>query len=75
MARIETYKAKVLARNKALLEQIQDRQRTTALPMSNTLVRSKLDLEEAKEQFLKELNRRDPTWADKVRQHKAKHIE
>lgn len=67
MARIETYKAKVIARNNALLDQIQDRQRTTALPQSNTLARSKLDLEEAKEQFLRELNRRDPTWAEKVR--------
>ena len=41
---------------------------------NSALARSKAKLEEAKEQFLKELNHRDPTWAAKVRQKKEADI-
>lgn len=34
-----------------------------------------MQLQEAKENFLKELNRRDPGWADKVRQKKLEDIQ
>ena len=44
-------------------------------PQSNqTLARSKQQLQDSKDQFLKELNRRDPNWADKIRARKQADI-
>ena len=37
-------------------------------------MRSKQQLQESKEQFLKELNRRDPNWAEKIRARKQAEI-
>ena len=37
-------------------------------------MRSKQQLQESKEQFLKELNRRDPNWAEKIRARKQAQI-
>lgn len=44
--------------------------------MSNndTLYRAKESLEEAKRQFLKELNKKDPNWRDKMRTRKLEEI-
>jgi hypothetical protein len=33
-----------------------------------------MQLQEAKENFLRELNRRDPAWAEKMRQRKIEDI-
>ena len=38
------------------------------------LARSKQQLQDSKDQFLKELNRRDPNWAEKIRAKKQADI-
>ena len=42
---------------------------------TSTLARSKQQLEDAKDQFLRELNRRDPQWAEKIRRRKDNEIQ
>jgi len=44
-------------------------------PANQILQQSKQSLQAAKDQFLKELNRRDPLWAEKIRQRKEQEIQ
>ncbi len=65
LAKIETYRMKLAARNQTRLTAMQETANAQSLSHSenSALARSKLKLNEAKEQFLRELNLRDPTWA------------
>lgn len=68
-----------MARNRNLKDQVEStlhRETMSGFPgVSPQLARSKMQLQEAKENFLRELNRRDPGWAEKMRQRKIDDIQ
>ena len=51
-------------RNEALLKRVHD---TMDDSNNSSLMQAREQLEEAKRQFLRDLNKRDPTWRDKMR--------
>lgn len=51
-------------RNEALLKRVHD---TMDDSNNSSLIQAREQLEEAKRQFLRDLNKRDPTWRDKMR--------
>ena len=73
LARIEAYRVKLKAKQQTLNVAIAETY-STVQPVNQNLARSKRCLQEAKDQFLRELNRRDPNWAEKIRQRKEHDI-
>ena len=70
--RIENQRVKNSARNSALLRRVQET--IEANQQNEVLYRAKESLEEAKRQFLKDLNKKDPLWREKMRTRKLDEI-
>lgn len=70
--RIEQQRARNQARNQALLRKIHDTLETNQY--NEGLSRAKETLEEAKRQFLRDLNKKDPMWREKMRARKLEEI-
>ena len=74
LARIEAYRVKLMAKQQTLNQALTETY-SVVQPINQNLARSKQQLADAKENFLKELNRRDPQWAEKIRQRKDQEIQ
>ena len=59
LARIEAYRVKLMAKQQTLNLALNDTY-SVVKPVNESLARSKQQLNDAKENFLRELNRRDP---------------
>ena len=70
--RIENQRVRNEARNHALMRKIQDTIEANAY--NETLLRAREQLEEAKKQFLRDLNKKDPMWREKMRTRKLEEI-
>ena len=70
--RIENQRVRNEARNQALMRKIQDTIEANAY--NETLFRAREQLEEAKKQFLRDLNKKDPMWREKMRTRKLEEI-
>lgn len=64
LERIEQMRLRNQVRNEALLKRVHD---TLDESANSGLMQAREQLEEAKRQFLRDLNKRDPTWRDKMR--------
>jgi hypothetical protein len=62
--RIEQMRLRNQVRNEALLKRVHE---TMDESNNSSLMQAREQLEEAKRQFLRDLNKRDPTWRDKMR--------
>ena len=58
-------------RNEALLKRVHE---TMDESNNSSLMQVKEQLEEAKRQFLRDLNKRDPTWRDKMRMRREDEV-
>ena len=58
-------------RNEALLKRVHE---TMDESNNSSLMQAKQQLEEAKRQFLRDLNKRDPTWRDKMRMRREDEV-
>jgi len=72
LEKIEALRAKNMARNEALRRRVQESIEQNH--QNEGLWRAKEQLEEAKRQFLRDLNKRDPLWREKMRTRKLEEI-
>jgi len=71
LERIEQQRLRNQVRNEALLKRVHETLDSSA---NAALYQAREQLEEAKRQFLRELNRRDPQWRDKMRIRKTEEL-
>lgn len=72
MERIEQQRLRNQLRNEGLLQRVQETIESSQ--RNEGLHRAKEQLEEAKKQFLRDLNKRDPLWRDKMRARRLEEI-
>eukprot|EP00347_Sterkiella_histriomuscorum_P003092 403365623 len=72
LQKIEQLRVRNQARNEQLLQRVQ--QTLSQTVQNESLTRTRLSLEEAKKNFLRDLNKRDPQWRDKLRARKHDEI-
>jgi len=70
--RIEQQRIRNQMRNESLIQKVQET--IEATQRNEALHRAKDQLEEAKRQFLRDLNKRDPLWRDKMRARRLEEI-
>ena len=70
--RMEQQRLRNQLRNESLLQKVQETLEATQ--RNEALHRAKDQLEEAKRQFLRDLNKRDPLWRDKMRARRLEEI-
>ena len=69
--RIEQMRLRNQVRNEALLKRVHE---TMDESNNSSLMQAREQLEEAKRQFLRDLNKRDPTWRDKMRMRREDEV-
>ena len=72
MHKLDELRVRSQARNEQLLKRVHETLESNY--QNESLLRSKESLEEAKKQFLRDLNRRDPMWREKMRTRKLEEI-
>ena len=72
LERIEQQRVRNQLRNETLIQRVQETLEATQ--RNEALYRAKDQLEEAKRQFLRDLNKRDPLWRDKMRARRLEEI-